>query len=49
MSKNLIALRLEQETIEKIKEIAPEGNVSMWIRVLVNKELKRIDEVKENK
>jgi hypothetical protein len=39
MSKILVALRLEKETIEKIKNIAPEGNVSMWIRLLITEKL----------
>ena len=44
-NKQTFAIRLEPELIEKIKQLAPEGNVSLWIRTLIKKEL----ETKENK
>lgn len=37
----LIAIRLDTETLEKIKAVAVEGNVSQWIRMLIKKELEK--------
>ena len=36
-----IALRLDVSTLESIKKLAPEGNVSMWIRLLIKKEIEK--------
>lgn len=41
-AKQVYALRLDSETIEKIKALAVEGNVSQWIRLLIQKELENI-------
>ena len=45
--KNIFTIRLEPETIERIKKVATEGNVGQWIRLLIQKELERIE--KEDK
>ena len=34
-----IGIRLDVETHEQAKRLAPEGNISMWIRSLIRKEL----------
>lgn len=34
-----IALRIDADQLEQIRSIALEGNVSMWIRELIRKEL----------
>ena len=34
-----IGIRLDEETHEACKTLAPEGNISMWIRALIRKEL----------
>jgi hypothetical protein len=41
MKSELIALRLDAETLAKIKALAIEGNVSQWIRLLIKKEIER--------
>jgi hypothetical protein len=41
MKKEIYALRLEPETVEQIKKVAVEGNVSQWIRLLIKKELEK--------
>jgi hypothetical protein len=38
--KQTFSVRLNQSTIEKIKRVAPEGNVSLWIRMTVDEKLK---------
>lgn len=39
MKNRRLDLRITEENYNKIKEIAPEGNVSMWVRMLIEKEL----------
>lgn len=34
------SIRLTPETLEKIKKVAPEENVSLWVRQLIEKTLK---------
>ena len=46
MKDKRIALRLDDSTHDKIKSIAPEGRVSMWIRMLIEKELNKLEEPK---
>lgn len=41
MKERMISIRLEPEVYELIKGIAIEGNVSLWIRQLIDKELKK--------
>ena len=41
-----IALRIEKEYADKIEKLAFEGNVSQWIRLLIKRELERIEKEK---
>lgn len=43
MKNTLLAVRLEKELLEGAKKVAPEGNVSMWIRMLIRKEIEKYD------
>ena len=43
MRKVVTHITLEPEMLEQIKRIAPEGNVSMWIRTLIRKELEKTE------
>lgn len=43
MAKKSVAVKLDQEVYKKIVEVAIEGNVSMWIRLLVMKEFERLE------
>ena len=36
-----IGIRLDAETHDAIKKLAPEGNISMWIRSLIRKEMEK--------
>lgn len=38
--KHTQSIRLSPETLEKVKNIAPEGNVSLWVRQLIEKTIK---------
>lgn len=38
-----ITIRLHEDDIEKIRNVAVEGNVSQWIRLLIEKELAKMD------
>lgn len=40
--KQVFSIRLEQSEVDRIKEIAIEGNVSQWIRLLIRSELESI-------
>jgi hypothetical protein len=43
MSKKIsFTVRLEPEQVEKIRSIAIEGNVSLWLRQLINRELEKL-------
>lgn len=46
MKDKRIALRLDDAVHDKIKAISPEGRVSMWIRMLIERELKKLQEPK---
>jgi hypothetical protein len=37
--KEVFSIRLEQSKVDRIKGMATEGNVSQWIRLLIDKEL----------
>jgi predicted DNA-binding protein len=43
MAKNVYSIRLDDETTSRIKAIAMEGNVSQWIRLLIEKELEKMN------
>ena len=45
MAKVVFPIKLEQETIDRIKKIALEGNASQWVRILIEKELAKMDMV----
>ena len=36
-----LQIRLELDLHDKAKKLAPEGNVSMWIRLLIKKEIEK--------
>ena len=42
MKSDRIQIRLDDTTREEILKVAPEGNISMWIRLLIKKEIDRI-------
>lgn len=41
-NKNTTSIRFPPSVLAKIEAIAPEGNVSLWVRIVVEKELKKI-------
>lgn len=43
MAKVVFPIKLEQETINRIKKVALEGNASQWVRILIEKELSKMD------
>jgi uncharacterized membrane protein YheB (UPF0754 family) len=47
MAKSMIAVRLDKEIIEKIESLSLEGNVSQWIRLLIQKEFERLQKEEE--
>lgn len=46
--KKSFTIRLEEYQIKAIQSIAPEGNVSMWIRSIINEKLKGEMKMREN-
>ena len=47
-SKNLV-IRIEPEWSQRMEQLAPEGNVSMWVRSLIRRELEQAKKDEENK
>lgn len=39
-----IGIRLDEETHKACQQLAPEGNISMWIRSLIRQEIKKQNE-----
>jgi hypothetical protein len=39
MKEKVVGVRLDEETLKEAKKLAPEGNISMWIRSLIRKEI----------
>jgi predicted DNA-binding ribbon-helix-helix protein len=41
------SIRLEDRVVTEIEKIAPEGNISLWIRMLVTERLKELGKITE--
>jgi hypothetical protein len=46
MKSDRVQIRLDDTTRDEILKVAPEQNISMWIRLLIKKELERLKEKK---
>jgi hypothetical protein len=43
MRKVVTHITLEPELLEKAKQIAPEGNLSMWVRMLIREAIEKAE------